>query len=87
MGRFVDSYFITRSRNESNIEFLHWLDDHVCFPYLANQGSPFIYVYDTFFNKLEIKIPFIEFQQELLRITNVTPSKLHHNSWGFARDF
>jgi hypothetical protein len=47
----------------------------------------YTYVYECFFEKLEVRLPFIYFQCEILRILNVAPTQLHPGAWSFIRSF
>ncbi|KAJ1441908.1 hypothetical protein SESBI_01114 [Sesbania bispinosa] len=55
----------------------------------SDQGSsvPFTYMYDTIFCKLNLLLPFSNFEKELLRALNIPPSQLHPNSWAFVRGY
>ncbi|XP_024625867.1 uncharacterized protein [Medicago truncatula] len=47
----------------------------------------YTYVYDCFFKKLGVRLPFTDFQCEILRILNVAPTQLHPGAWSFVRSF
>ncbi|KEH33674.1 hypothetical protein MtrunA17_Chr3g0095691 [Medicago truncatula] len=47
----------------------------------------YTYVYDCFFKKLGVRLPFTDFQCEILRILNVAPTQLHPGACSFVRSF
>ena len=47
----------------------------------------YTYVYDCFFKKMGVRMPFTDFQCEILRILNVAPTQLHPEAWSFVRSF
>ena len=47
----------------------------------------YTYMYDCFFTKLGVRLPFTDFQCEILRILNVAPTQLHPGVWSFVRSF
>lgn len=54
----------------------------------SNRKSEYYtYVYDCFFEKLGVRLPFTDFQCEILRILNVAPTQLHPGAWSFLRSF
>jgi len=47
-----------------------------------NSPKDFFYVYTRPFTDLHIiTLPFEDFMMEVLKILNVIPTQLHHNSW------
>ncbi|KAJ1379627.1 hypothetical protein SESBI_46734 [Sesbania bispinosa] len=55
-------------------------NERICDSYLADDSVPFYtYLYDTFFTKLNLRLPFSDFEKSLLNILNVPPSQLHPN--------
>ncbi|KAL4287104.1 hypothetical protein AHAS_Ahas19G0152800 [Arachis hypogaea] len=59
--------------------------DRIFFPPLENSEHPFFYAYECLFTKLGIKLPFFDFETNILWTCNVTPSQLHQNSWAFLK--
>ncbi|MED6115872.1 hypothetical protein PIB30_094795 [Stylosanthes scabra] len=47
----------------------------------------FLWVYSELFTRLGIRLPFTEFQREVLSRCRVAASQLHLNGWGFLRTF
>ncbi|MED6183455.1 hypothetical protein PIB30_038057 [Stylosanthes scabra] len=47
----------------------------------------FLWVYTELFIRLGVRLPFIEFQREVLSWCRVAASQLHLNGWGFLRTF
>ncbi|MED6145502.1 hypothetical protein PIB30_025806 [Stylosanthes scabra] len=57
-------------------------------PFRAPEGRvPFLWVYSELFTRLGVRLPFTEFQREVLSRCRVTASQLHLNGWGFLRTF
>lgn len=61
-------------------------DDVVCGAPL-DESKCYSYVYYCTFSKLGVRLPFTDFQCEILRTLNVAPSQLHPNCWAFLRSF
>jgi hypothetical protein len=61
-------------------------DDVVCDSPL-DKNKCYTYVYYCTFSKLGVRLPFTDFQCEILRTLNVAPSQLHPNCWAFLRSF
>ncbi|MED6209647.1 hypothetical protein PIB30_056733 [Stylosanthes scabra] len=47
----------------------------------------FLWVYSDFFTRLGVRLPFTEFQREVLSRCRVAASQLHLNGWGFLHTF
>ncbi|XP_057431497.1 uncharacterized protein LOC130724309 [Lotus japonicus] len=63
-------------------------DEPVCFNQAPGGSSPeFFYMYETLFSRLNIKLPFSEFECDVLRTLKVAPTQLHPNSWAYVRAF
>ncbi|MED6161063.1 hypothetical protein PIB30_057198 [Stylosanthes scabra] len=64
------------------------LEERVCY---YNLGHPeerhFIYMYECLFSKLGVRVPFTQFEQDVLFECRVAPTQLHSNSWGFMKAF
>jgi len=69
--------------------------DHVGEPG-AYQGSAFakrhdiyidVFLYQTVFKRIGLRLPFSGFERELLTEINVAPAQLHPNNWAFIRAF
>ncbi|MED6203646.1 hypothetical protein PIB30_001344 [Stylosanthes scabra] len=62
--------------------------ERVCY---YNLGHPeerhFIYMYECLFSKLAVRVPFTQFEQDVLFECRVAPTQLHPNSWGFMKAF
>ncbi|MED6107744.1 hypothetical protein PIB30_017010 [Stylosanthes scabra] len=63
-------------------------EERVCY---YNLGHPeerhFIYMYECLFSKLGVRVPFTQFEQDVLFECRVAPTQLHPNSWGFMKAF
>ncbi|MED6226647.1 hypothetical protein PIB30_105930, partial [Stylosanthes scabra] len=53
----------------------------------AEDKTHFLWVYVELFTRLGIRLPFTDFQREVMTRCRVTASQLHLNSWGFLRTF
>ncbi|KAJ1384908.1 hypothetical protein SESBI_42120 [Sesbania bispinosa] len=63
-------------------------NERICDSYLASDSVPlYTYLYDTFFTKLNLRLPFSDFEKSLLNVLNIPPSQLHPNSWAFVRAY
>ncbi|MED6140188.1 hypothetical protein PIB30_090777 [Stylosanthes scabra] len=60
-------------------------EDRVC--YVSPESSECIFVYESIFTKIGGKIPFTEFEVEVLRECEIAPSQIYPNSWGFIRAY
>ncbi|MED6169007.1 hypothetical protein PIB30_017148 [Stylosanthes scabra] len=60
-------------------------EDRVCHVDLESESC--IFVYEAIFTKVGIRIPFTEFEIEVLKGCEIAPSQIHPNSWGFIRGF
>ncbi|MED6222118.1 hypothetical protein PIB30_061343 [Stylosanthes scabra] len=49
--------------------------------------SHFLWVYTELFTRLGVRLPFTEFQREVLSRCQVAASQVHLNGWGFLRTF
>jgi len=58
----------------------------ICEDERANNGVPF-YFYQTVLKRIGMRLPFSEFERELLTEINVAPAQLHLNSWAFIKAF
>ncbi|MED6215883.1 hypothetical protein PIB30_002572 [Stylosanthes scabra] len=57
-------------------------------PFRANEGGPhFLWVYQEYFTRLGARLPFSEFQKEVMARCRVAASQLHLNGWGFILTF
>jgi len=63
------------------------LDEPVCRDGTLPPLQSFTYIYATLFERLGLRLPFIEFEKDVLTILNVAPAQLHPNSWTFVRAF
>ncbi|MED6113889.1 hypothetical protein PIB30_075013 [Stylosanthes scabra] len=61
------------------------IGDRAC--YVVLEVSSCIFVYEAIFTKIGVKIPFSEFEIEVLRECEIAPSQIHPNSWGFIRAY
>ncbi|MED6134934.1 hypothetical protein PIB30_041585 [Stylosanthes scabra] len=63
-------------------------EERMCY---YNLGHPeeryFIYMYECLFSKLGVRVPFTQFEQDILFECRVAPTQLHPNSWGFMKAF
>ncbi|MED6208864.1 hypothetical protein PIB30_049143 [Stylosanthes scabra] len=60
-------------------------EDRVCHVDLDNESC--IFVYEAIFTKVGIRLPFTDFEIEVLKGCEIAPSQIHPNSWGFIRGF
>ncbi|MED6147683.1 hypothetical protein PIB30_046068 [Stylosanthes scabra] len=64
------------------------LEERVCYYNLFHpEEKHFIYMYECLFSKLGVRVPFTQFEQDILYECRVAPSQLHPNSWGFMKAF
>ncbi|MED6218865.1 hypothetical protein PIB30_030527 [Stylosanthes scabra] len=60
--------------------------DHV--PFRAGEDGPhFLWVYQELFTRLTMRLPFSDFQRDVMTRCRVTVSQLHLNGWGFILAF
>jgi len=59
----------------------------VCVDNRSNDREPFFFFYQTVFKCLRQRLPFTNFERELLTEINVAPAQFHPNSWAFIRVF
>ncbi|MED6206299.1 hypothetical protein PIB30_025360 [Stylosanthes scabra] len=63
-------------------------EERVCYyNLLYPEERHFIYMYECLFSKLGVRVPFTQFEQDVLYECRVAPSQLHPNSWGFMKAF
>ncbi|MED6174616.1 hypothetical protein PIB30_070667 [Stylosanthes scabra] len=60
-------------------------EDRGC--YVDPEGDSCIFVYEPIFTKVGVRVPFTEFEIELLKGCEVAPSQIHPNCWGFIRAY
>ncbi|MED6149972.1 hypothetical protein PIB30_067723 [Stylosanthes scabra] len=60
-------------------------EDRAC--YVDPEGDSCIFVYEPIFTKVGVRVPFSEFEIEVLNGCEVAPSQIHPNSWGFIRAY
>ncbi|MED6113297.1 hypothetical protein PIB30_069488 [Stylosanthes scabra] len=60
-------------------------EDRAC--YVDPEGDSCIFVYEPIFTKVGVRVPFSEFEIEVLNGYEVVPSQIHPNSWGFIRAY
>jgi len=63
------------------------LDEPVCRDGTLPPQQRFTFVYVTIFERLGFRLPFNDFEKEILTLLNVAPAQLHPNSWAFVRAF
>ncbi|MED6126081.1 hypothetical protein PIB30_074932 [Stylosanthes scabra] len=75
--RAAEGDFLLEAAGPSN-----WL------PFRAQEDrTRFLWVYTELFTRLGVRLPFTEFQREVLSRCPVAASQLHLNGWGFLRTF
>ncbi|WVZ02858.1 hypothetical protein V8G54_023664 [Vigna mungo] len=53
----------------------------------GSSSEDYFFMYANLFTQQNIRVPFTDFQMELLRELNVAPTQLHPNSWAAAQAF
>ncbi|MED6133862.1 hypothetical protein PIB30_032211 [Stylosanthes scabra] len=57
-------------------------------PFQESEGNPhFLWVYQELFTRLGVRLPFTNFQKEVMTRCQVAVSQLHLNGWGLLRTF
>ncbi|MED6126360.1 hypothetical protein PIB30_077652 [Stylosanthes scabra] len=88
---FVESFYEHYSSCVSDVEGSRYRvvapDPEDCVCHVDLESESCIFVYEAIFTKVGIRIPFTEFEIEVLKGCEVTPSQIHPNSWGFIRGF
>ncbi|MED6111172.1 hypothetical protein PIB30_049976 [Stylosanthes scabra] len=57
-------------------------------PFRTNRDGPhFLWVYQELFTRLGVRLPFTNFQREVMTRCRVAVSQLHLNGWGLMRTF
>ncbi|MED6216692.1 hypothetical protein PIB30_010132 [Stylosanthes scabra] len=57
-------------------------------PFRTDKGSPhFLLVYQELFTRLRVRLPFLDFQTDVMTRCQVAVSQLHLNEWGFILTF
>ncbi|MED6203799.1 hypothetical protein PIB30_003091 [Stylosanthes scabra] len=57
-------------------------------PFRADEDGPhFLWVYQELFTRLGVRLPFTDFQREVMTRCRVAVSQLHLNGWGLLRTF
>ncbi|MED6111513.1 hypothetical protein PIB30_052954 [Stylosanthes scabra] len=57
-------------------------------PFQADEGGPnFLWVYQELFTRLRVRLPFSDFQRDVMTHCQVAVSQLHPNGWGFIHAF
>ncbi|MED6172361.1 hypothetical protein PIB30_049381 [Stylosanthes scabra] len=57
-------------------------------PFRADEDGPhFLWVYQELFTRLGFRLPFTDFQREVMTRCRVAVSQLHLNGWGLLRTF
>ncbi|MED6167404.1 hypothetical protein PIB30_002375 [Stylosanthes scabra] len=63
-------------------------EEMVCYYNLLHpEERHFIYMYECLFSKLGVRVPFTQFEQDVLYECRVAPSQLHPNPWRFMKAF
>ncbi|WVY92617.1 hypothetical protein V8G54_031705 [Vigna mungo] len=71
----------------SAVRLIACREDERVFHGKENSDGDFFYFYSCLFFDMHLRLPFIEFQIDVLRTLNVAPSQLHPNSWGYIQAF
>jgi hypothetical protein len=61
--------------------------EKVCILLPDGVPSHIFYTYSHVLEDLNVKIPFTDFECEILKFLNVAPTQIHPNSWAFIRGF
>jgi len=76
------------SRHDSHISVRHCTPgEPVCVNDRSNCGKPFFFLYQTMLKQIGLRLPFSDFERELLTEINVVRAQLHSNSWAFIKVF
>ncbi|QHO52787.1 uncharacterized protein DS421_2g42150 [Arachis hypogaea] len=81
----VDASKLVRQNSGVGVELLSYsVDDRV---YHRGSGFEFFYMYSCVLEELRVRLPFTDFECQVLRQLNCAPSQLHPNGWAFLRSF
>ncbi|KAJ1395398.1 hypothetical protein SESBI_33356 [Sesbania bispinosa] len=61
--------------------------DHLAWVDMEPLEEPFLPMYKNLFEDLGVRLPFSDFEGEVLQFLQVTPSPLHPNDWSFIKCF
>ena len=61
--------------------------ERVCILRPKSVSEEFFYFYPSILEDFNIRIPFTDFEVDVLRTINIAPSQLHPNSWAFMKAF
>ncbi|MED6218740.1 hypothetical protein PIB30_029318 [Stylosanthes scabra] len=85
------SNFLQPTVDPSTVSFLPCsLSERVCFSTLHlqdHQNRDFFYIYEILFTNFGLRLPFSDFQLQILNTINVAPTQLHPNAWAFLISF
>ncbi|MED6217041.1 hypothetical protein PIB30_014026 [Stylosanthes scabra] len=71
---------------QKGLSGLSSVPDHV--PFRADEDGPhFLWVYRELFTRLRMRLPFSDFQRDVMTRCRVVVSQLHLNGWGFILSF
>ena len=83
----IDELFFMANENDENIIVeLCMTREHACAGWQGTKER-FIFLYETIFSNLGIRLPLTEFEKVVLRKLNVALTQLHPNRWAFVKSF
>ncbi|XP_072061501.1 uncharacterized protein [Arachis hypogaea] len=83
--REVDANRIVRAGSGVKVELLPCsVDDRI---YHRELGFDFFYMHSCVLEELRVRLPFTDFECQILKQLNCAPSQLHPNGWAFLRSF
>lgn len=93
----IDDSYILRLRSDIPVSSTGNKEDIVLEPYLVGERvyitrpkgvfDEYFYFYSEVIEDFKVCIPFTDFESDLLKTLNITPSQLRSNGWGFIKAF
>lgn len=88
ISKLQSSKHIYSTGNEEDVVLEPYVDgERVCITRPKGVAGKYFYFYSRVIEDFNICIPFTNFESNLLKTLNVTPSQLHPNGWGFIKAF
>ncbi|RYR34206.1 hypothetical protein Ahy_A10g048947 [Arachis hypogaea] len=82
--------FLQPTLDSSTVSFLPCTpSERVCFStlHLHDHNDDFFYLYEIIFTHFGLRLPFSDFQLQILNAINVAPTQLHPEAWAFVISF